>query len=55
MVWKFFMNGPKQNPKQDSELETKRKETNRKTIIKMGTTGYERWSCTSRVKNMGGN
>jgi hypothetical protein len=55
MVWKFFMNDSRQNPKQDSELETKGKETNRKTIIKMGTTGYERWSCTSMGQNMGGN
>jgi hypothetical protein len=42
MVQKFCKNESRQNRKQDSELETKRKQTNRKPIIKMGTTGYER-------------
>jgi hypothetical protein len=39
---KILKNESRQNPKQNTEFETKRKETNRKIIIKMGTTGYER-------------
>lgn len=54
MIWSYFKNEHRDNPKEDFEHESKRKMSKREMEIKMGTTGQGK-CYTERRKNTGRN